>query len=268
MLLGVVDHRGVELLGEDVAQHADREIGLLEGQRRRLDLVGALDHHLMEAVQVVEVALEVLLARALGRGAHDHAAVVLVELLQQLALAIALRVGQAARGADAGTVGHVDEVAPRDRDLHRKACALRLQRVLDDLDEDLLLRLDELVDAPAVAVAAPRRLLAVGGDDLVDVQEAVSLQADVDERRLHAWQDVVDDALVDVADDRARATPFDVELGDLEAVRATLLRADALAFEYRDAGLTRVDGDENSFLDLNHLKTESMPRFEVSCACE
>jgi hypothetical protein len=35
------------------------------------------------------------------------------------------------------------------------------------------------------------------------VQEAVALQADVHERGLHARQDVVDDALVDVADDRA-----------------------------------------------------------------
>ena len=61
----------------------------------------------------------------------------------------------------------------------------------------------------------PRRLrLAVGRDDLVDVQEAVLLEADVDERGLHAGEHVVDAALVDVADDRAAAAALDVELGD------------------------------------------------------
>ena len=79
-------------LREDVAQHADREVGLLEDQRRRLDVLGAPLQHLVELVQVVEVALEVRLARALGGGADDHAAVALVELLQQLALPVALGV--------------------------------------------------------------------------------------------------------------------------------------------------------------------------------
>ena len=53
--------------------------------------------------------------------------------------------------------------------------------------------------------------------DLVDVQEAVLVEADVDERRLEAGQDVVDLALVDVADDRARAAALEVELGDAVA---------------------------------------------------
>jgi hypothetical protein len=90
------------------------------------------------------------------------------------------------------------------------------------------------------------------------MQEAVALKPDVDERRLHPGQDVVDDALVDVADDRARAAPFDVELGDLEATGA-LLTGCALAFENRDASFTRVNGDENSLLQLDHLKTELSP---------
>jgi hypothetical protein len=53
------------------------------------------------------------------------------------------------------------------------------------------------------------------------VQEAVLVQADVDERGLEARQDVVDLALVDVADDRAVAASLYVQLGDLEVtVRA------------------------------------------------
>ena len=54
--------------------------------------------------------------------------------------------------------------------------------------------------------------LHAGEHDLIDVQEAVLLQADVDERGLQAGQDVVDLALVDVADDRAPAAALDVEL--------------------------------------------------------
>jgi len=53
-----------------------------------------------------------------------------------------------------------------------------------------------------------------GKEDLVDVEEAVALQADVDEGRFHAGQHVVDLAEVDVADERASAAAFDVDLGD------------------------------------------------------
>jgi hypothetical protein len=276
VLLGVVDHGAVELLGQHVAQDADREVGLLEDQGGGLDLLGAALHHLVQLVQVVEVALEVALARALCRRAHDHAAVALVELLQQLALAVALVVRQPARGADAGAARHVDEVAPGDRQLHRKPRALRLQGVLDDLDEDLLLGLDQLVDPPALAVTAARHLLAVGKDDLVDVQETVPFETDVDEGGLHTGEDVVDDALVDVADDGPRAAALDVELRHLHAVLAAVLAvaaaatvaaavvllalaSRALAFEYRDTGLPRVHGNENSLLQLDHLKAVGRP---------
>ena len=50
-------------------------------------------------------------------------------------------------------------------------------------------------------------------EDLRDVQERVALEADVDERRLHAGQHLRDPALVDVADDAALALPLDEDLG-------------------------------------------------------
>ena len=71
---------------------------------------------------------------------------------------------------------------------------------------------------PSLPAAAPRRLDA-GQHDLVDVQEAVLVEADVDERGLEAGQDVVDLALVDVADDRAVAAALEVELRDAVARR-------------------------------------------------
>jgi hypothetical protein len=46
------------------------------------------------------------------------------------------------------------------------------------------------------------------------VQEPVLLESDVDEGGLEAGQDVVDLALVDVADDRPAAATLEVDLGD------------------------------------------------------
>src|SRR5205085_3493946 len=104
--------------------------------------------------------------------------------------------------------------------------ALGLERVLDDLDDDVLTGLEHVGDLPAVAgLAAPAaRRVHAGEHDLVDVQESVLLEPDVDERRLEPGQDVVDPALVDVADDRATPAALDVQLGYAPAVRRGLLR--------------------------------------------
>ena len=118
------------------------------------DFSGPLLDHLVEAVQVGDLADEVLLLGALRGGADDHAALADVDLVDQLAEPGALAVGQALGDADAAALRHVDEVAARDRELHREARALGLQRVLDDLDDDLLAGLDQLVD-PAAPAAAP-----------------------------------------------------------------------------------------------------------------
>ena len=266
VLLLVVDDRAVELLLEHVAQYPDREVRLLENHVGRLDLVGPALDDLIELLQILDVALEVGLARSLGGRANDDTPVALEDLLQQLSLPLTLGLGQSPAGADATAGRHVHEVTPGDRELHRKARPLGLERVLDDLHQDLLLGLEELVDALAPTATASRRRLTAWQHDLVDVEEAVSLQADVDERGLHSGKHVVDDALVDVSNDRSLAAALDVELGHLQTIarllrdqgarRATgrpalagragrtLFRAlsrRALAFEHRDAGLARVD---------------------------
>ena len=74
--------------------------------------------------------------------------------------------------------------------------------------------------------------LELGDDDLVDVEEAVLLEPDLDKGRLHARENVVDDALVDVAGDRAAFGPLEVDLGDL------------VVLEHRNTLLADVDGDE------------------------
>src|ERR1035437_9054106 len=54
--------------------------------------------------------------------------------------------------------------------------------------------------------------------DLIDVEKAVLLQPDVDERRLEPGEDVVDLSLVDVAHDRAGSATLQVQLGHVVAV--------------------------------------------------
>ena len=126
-----------------------------------------------------------------------------------------------------------DDEAAGERDLGRQPRALRLHRVLDGLDEDLLVALEEVLDLAAAAA------LELGRDDLVDVQEAVLLEADLDERGLHAREDVVDGALVDVARDRAALGALEVDLGgtavldDGDSLLADVDRDEELALRLR-----------------------------------
>ena len=101
------------------------------------------------------------------------------------------------------------------------------------------------------AATAPRRLNA-WQDDLVDVQKGVLLKPDVDECRFEPVDHVVDLALVDIADDRAAAPPFDVQLGHAVAGRWVCFLRRALValrswssclFEQRNAGFPRVNAD-------------------------
>ena len=172
----------------------------------------ALLEDVVELEQVLQLALEIRPRGAVRRRSDDRAAAAQIELLGLLAEPVALLVLQPPRDADALARGRVDHVAPGDRELHAQPRALGLQRVLDDLDDDLLPGLEQIGDARAAAAAA-LGLLDAGQHDLVDVQEPVLVEPDVDEGGLEAGQDVVDAALVDVADDRAPAAALEVDLG-------------------------------------------------------
>src|SRR5581483_4244787 len=204
------------------------QLGLLEDQRRRLRLLGARLDLLPELHQELEVEPDVVSGRALGGRADDHAALLRGDRLDDLTEAVALVLIQAARDAEALTARDVDHEAARQRDLGRQASALRLHRVLHGLDEHLLAAADQIGDpAPARPPA-----LELGTDDLVDEQEAVLLEADLDERGLHPREDVVDGALVDVPGNRAPLRALEVDLRD------------AAVLEDGDALLGDVDRDE------------------------
>src|SRR6202012_1858464 len=149
-------------------------------------------------------------------GADDRARALEIEFGGLLAQPLALLIVQPPRNPDTLAVGRVDQVGARGRQVHRQPRALRLQRILDDLDDDLLPGLEQVGDVAAVTGAATptARGLDARQHDLVDVQKAVLLQADVDERGFEAGEDVVDLALVDVADDRAVALALQIQLGN------------------------------------------------------
>src|SRR5690606_20020668 len=88
----------------------------------------------------------------------------------------------------------VDGVAGRQRALGGEPGALVADRVLGDLDQDGLTRAQGVLDALGLVVQP-------GGVpvDLAGVEHRVAALADVDERGLHAGQDVLDPAQVDVA---------------------------------------------------------------------
>ena len=141
-----------------------------------------------------------------------------------------------ARSASSSLLGDAESFAVRDvdqepagkRDLGRQPGALRLHRILDRLHEQLLAAGDQILDLLAVMPLA----LELGDDDLVDVQEPVLLEPDLDERGFHAREDVVDDAEIDVACDRAALGPLEVHLGD------------PIVLDHRDTLLTDVDRDQ------------------------
>ena len=206
----VVDQGPLEVAGEQVAGDAQRQLCLLEHEGRRLRLLRVRLDLLPELHQELEVEPDVLRRGALGRRADDHAALLGGDLLDDVAQAVALVLLEPAGDAEALAVRDEDDEAAGERDLGRQPCSLRLHRILDRLDEHLLAAADQIGDPPAARPAA----LELGADDLVDEQEAVLLEADLDERRLHPRQDVVDDALVDVAGDRPAFGPLEIDLGD------------------------------------------------------
>src|SRR5215217_9110277 len=86
----VIDDRALEVVGEEVADDAQRQLRLLVDERRRLRLAGAGLDRLPEALQEDEVAFDVLGGGAFGGGPNDDAARARRDLLEDVAQAHAL----------------------------------------------------------------------------------------------------------------------------------------------------------------------------------
>ena len=148
-------------------------------------------------------------------------------LAQALALGLVL---DALRDADVRVLRQVDEQPAGEADLRRQPRALGADRVLDHLHQQRLALVQDLLDRARVGAAVA--VLPVL-PDVGDVQERRALEADLDERALHAGQHARDAAEVDVADEAARARALDVQL-----------LHDAL-LEHRDARFLRRYVDED-----------------------
>ena len=118
------------------------------------------------------------------------------------------------RDADVLVLRQEDEQPPGDRDLRRQPRALGADRVLDHLHGERLALEDDALDRRRRHGAG--RVVAARGAavdvDVGDVQEGGALEADLDERRLHAGQHARDLAGVDVADPAALERALEVQL--------------------------------------------------------
>ena len=166
---------------------------------------------------------------------------------------------------------HEHEEPPRHRRVRGEPGALGPERLLDDLHQDFLARLEQRLDLGLVALAPPGagvgrrglRLLAVlvpafhalegvhRVDDVGHVEEPVAIEPDVDKRRLHAGQHLRHAALVDVAHDAALALAFNRHLDRL------------VILEDGDHGLVAVGGDNHflvhQFVNLRILTLRMSP---------
>ncbi len=148
------------------------------------------------------------------------------ELLQLLAQVLALGlVLDALRNADVRILRQEDQQPAGEAHLRRQPRALGADRVLDHLHQQRLALMQDALDRLAVVAVSVLPML----PDVGDVQERGALEADLDERRLHARQHARDAAEVDVADQPARARALHVQLLDhalLEHRHPRFLRRD------------------------------------------
>ena len=150
------------------------------------------------------------------------------DAVEDLPQALAFVVGQPLRDAVGGAVGDEHDEPAGDRHLLGEPGALVGDRVLRDLAQDQLARLQHVLDA---GLAAALGLDVVGVVlDVAPVEHCVLRGRDVDERRLHAGQHVLDLADVDVA----------VDLGDVVGGSGHVVLDQRPTLEDRDLRRLRV----------------------------
>ncbi|CAB4880269.1 unannotated protein [freshwater metagenome] len=227
-----------EVLVEEVANDLHQHVGLFV-QRLRLHALACFGVRgpLFDAgplgLQPRHVTREFFLADALGCGPDDDAGLGGNDVAQNFLESLALGVGQLAADAGGTATGNVDEEASGQRQLRRQASALVAHRVLADLHQNLIARLEGLLDLARTSAETGSVPI-----DLACVQHTVTTTADVDERCFHTGQDVLHAAEIDVADHRGGgATGHEVlhqnavfEHGDLRGQR--MVRGGLLANDH------------------------------------
>ena len=194
-VLTLNNHRG-EVLVEDVTHGLNHQVGLLVEHLggQHLAGVGLLLNLFPLRAQAVNVVGQLLFGGALGRGAHNHAGTLGQLVLQNLLQARTLGVGQLAGNTGHGTARHVHQEAARQGNLAGQAGTLVTNRVLGDLHQHRITRLQGVLNLAGHAVQA--------GDvpvDLARVEHGVTAASNIDEGGLHRGQHVLHLAQVHVA---------------------------------------------------------------------
>jgi hypothetical protein len=170
----------------EVARHLEGDRDLVVDERRHRGAADAVLDLAPERVEEVDVGADLLVGAAERHRAHDEPYVLragrLAEGLQPLARRGVLDL---LRHADAALVGQEDDVAAGQGEVGLAARALRADRVLHDLDHDLLADLERVLDPRLGAGGRVGRALLVveAVVEVADVEEDVARRADVDERR-------------------------------------------------------------------------------------
>ena len=203
------------------------------------ELVALGDDAFPLAHQVLEVLGDGLLGSALSSGADDHAHVLRRDLRHDALQTAALTLAQLAAHARHTARRHQHKETPRQRDLRGQTGALVADRILGDLHQHRIARLERELDAARLAFQT--RGIPV---HLAGVQHAVAGLADVHERGLHARQHVLHAAEVDVADG-----------GHLLDVRHVMLNEDVV-LDHGDLGVAFTLAHHHQTLDMLAARQE------------
>ena len=241
--LARVDLDLLHVAADQVAHRAQRQAEVLVHAAADLRRGGIVLDQLPRAPEVGDVLGQCVRRLSFRIGAHDVAVRVARrrefahQRLQPRAFVLVLDAGG---DADHPRTRQQHQVARGNADLGGQPRALAADRVLDHLHHDLGAVAQQFGDRD-LHLHRRRgggRVLAFAGvelgaaEDVVGVQEGGALQADVDERRLHARHHPLHLALVDVADHPALAAALDVQL---------LQHA---VLDHRDAGFARGHVDQ------------------------
>ena len=198
-----------EILVEQVADDLDQQVWLLVERLRlaalaRFGLRGRFLDRRPLRLQPRDIPRQLFLTDTFGGRSDDDTGLGGHDVAEDFLESFAFGVGELAADPRRTSAGNIDEVAAGERELRCQAGTLVTDRVLADLDQYLIAWLECLLDLARVAAQTCRIPVHFTG-----VEHTVSTATDVDERCLHAGQNVLHASEVDIADHRRRGAARD-----------------------------------------------------------
>ncbi len=266
----VLDHRGLlgslndqlgEILVEDVPDDPDHQVGFAVEQCGGGGLRRLAADVLPLGRQPSDVPGEFLLAGALRRRSNDHSAVLRSDLLEDRLQAGAFGIGELPADPRVLPIRHVDQISTRQTHLAGQASTLVSHRVLGNLDDDRLTRLQNLLDLTRPPVEPGGVVV-----DLPGVENRIAALADVDERRLHARKHVLNPTEIDVSGIRPGTCPGHEMLDKHSVLKHRDLRA-VTGVAHDHASLDRLaTGQELGFGDDRRTAAAVVPALLATLA--